>query len=362
MTRRGCTLVLRGPRSDELLYYSEMARLQACVNVVVEEVDEAQEILFVLVDARVEKVAGRLSLPDTRVYRKLPPSVVRNVFVEMNPRPSETVLLAMRQCVHDAAFHALMQAPRSVSSSFADHELPLGVLFLDNARVIAECFLFDVAMAKHDLVPAREMMVDHVCTKGIDHHGGDWTAFLDSIEDHFAIETSSVTTFEQLRSALLQHRNTFSSAMLTPSGANKLELVFGVPATQFPFLNCCCESFVFVQQLYSAATETFGRWTYENFVAIMNAVFGHDRPEVVRHVPRIFRTLNRSRNGEITFDELCGWIAKKLSTRTARHPEQQLIATVMSLRLPYALFADKRHLWPKLECVLRSLSDDEYHL
>jgi hypothetical protein len=362
-SRKPCLiLVVRGPHCDEILFYSEMVRLEGPVLVRVEVIDGAEEIVFVLNDGGVERLLGRLMLPDTRVYRRLPPSVVRSVFLLTNWQPSEVALLAMRQSVHDAAFHSLMQAPKSVSTSFVEHELPSGVFFLDDPRVVAECFLFDVASARHDLVPARNLVVDNVCAKGIEHHGGDWFALLEAIEDHFEIQTSKISTLEQLKSALLQHRNTFSSAMLTPSGANKLELVFGVPATQFPFLNCSLESFVFVQELYSAATESFGRWTYENFVAIMHAVFSHDRPEVVRHVPRIFRTLNRSRNGEITFDELCGWIAKKLSTRTARHPEQQLLATVMSLRLPYALFADKRHLWPKLECALRSLSDDEYHL
>ena len=150
--------------------------------------------------------------------------------------------------------------------------------------------------------------------------------------------------------------------MLSTSGANNLELVFGVPAVHFPLLHCASESVTFLSELYLGAVNAFGNWTFENFSSFVHAVFGHDRPEVVRHVPRIFRTLNKSRTGEISFEELCGWVARKLSTRSSRHPDQHLLATINSLRLPYVFFMDKRSLWPKLECVLRSLSDDDVHI
>lgn len=362
--RRPHRLLIRGPSCEEAVYYAEIARLQLPSEMKVEVVQTSGDsIEFVLEVGNEREFLTQIAVPDTRVYRTLPPIVVRSATSSCLPQPSQASLNAMRQVTHDAAFHSLMQVPKSVSSSMPEgQEIPSAILWLDDARVVAECFLFDVARARHDQLSTRSLVVDDVCARGYEHHGGDWFAFVESIQEHFAIKTAPVETVDQLKSVLLLNRNILSSAMLTPAGANKLELVFGVPATEFPFLNCASESFVFVQQLYAAAVETFGRLTYENFVAYMHAVFGFDRPEVVRHVPRIFRTLNRSRNGEITFDELCGWIAKKLSTRTVRHPEQQLVATVMSLRLPYVLFADKRHLWPKLECVLRSLSDDDYHL
>jgi hypothetical protein len=362
--RRSCRLVIRGPSCEEGVYYAEMARIELPSQLRVDLVVDRGDSLEFLLEIEDEQVfLARICVPDTRVYRTLPQVVVRNAMLTCFPSPSESGLRSMRQDVHEAAFHELMQVPRNVSPSLANQfEIPSGVLWLDDPRVVAECFLFDVAHARHDLLCSRSLVVDDVCSRGFEHHGGDWDAFKESIQDHFSIDATPSRGFDELKALLLLHRNTLSSAMLSPTGANKLELVFGVPATEFPFLNCAAESYVFVQQLYSAATETFGRWTYENFVAYMHAVFGHDRAEVVRHVPRIFRTLNRSRNGEISFDELCGWIAKKLSTRSSRHPEQQLLATVMSLRLPFVMFADKRHLWPKLECVLRSLSDDEYHL
>lgn len=361
LRRPGLLLVVRGPKC-EADFYCELAKAELGVVASVEAVEQLDAVEFQLCSVVKNEIVARLPIPDTRVYRTLPSALVRSV-IACGRRPPAGSLSSMRQLVHDASFSSLMRAPLNVSSSFSDcDQIPGGVYWLNSPRVVAECFLYDVAHAKHDPLPTRSLVVDEVCSKGFEHHGCDWDSFLDSIYNHFAVETSSITSLEELRKVLLESKNTFSSAVLTPAGANKLELVFGVPATQFPFLNCAVESYVFVHQLYTASIEAFGRWTYENFVAFIHAVFGHDRPEVVRHVPRIFRTLNRSRNGEISFDELCGWIARKLSTRTARHPEQQLVATVMSLRLPYVLFADKRHLWPKLECVLRSLSDDEYHL
>lgn len=355
-------IIVRAATKIDAEYYSDFAKLvmPTSVEVLFEVDSRTHNIEFVLGDL----CLGTIRLPDTRVYRTIPACVVRSAFAATVLCLDDASKAQVTQQVHEAAFAAVMRAPWDVgagSSTPQQSRIPSEVLLVKDSRVVAERFLFDVVDARHDQLISVSRVVDIVCQRGAEHHGGEWDRFLQSICSNFNVQVGASDT-QSLAEALLTNKNCFSSAMLSATGANKLEMVFGVPATHFPFLHCAAESIEFVSELYKAAVANFGRWTYENFVAFIHAVFSHDRPEVVRHVPRIFRTLNKSRTGEISFDELCAWIARKLSTRSTRHPEQHLLAIVMSLRLPYAFFVDKRHLWPKLHCVLRSLSDDECHV
>eukprot|EP00744_Colponema_vietnamica_P003728 GILI01005663.1.p1 GENE.GILI01005663.1~~GILI01005663.1.p1 ORF type:complete len:1163 (+),score=240.39 GILI01005663.1:434-3490(+) len=159
------------------------------------------------------------------------------------------------------------------------------------------------------------------------------------------IRLSDVCSHRTLVQFLVQNRFAFMSAMLTASGSNSLETCFGTDAPHFAFLKCAYDSLFFVQVLYTLVAEEYKGWTAESFAEYINDAFDHDRPEVSRHSTRIFRALNKSRSGVITFEELCGWLAKKLSSRTTLHPDQHLVGTLMSLRLPLALFMDRRDLW-----------------
>lgn len=150
---------------------------------------------------------------------------------------------------------------------------------------------------------------------------------------------------EHLKLFLLHHRHLLSSAMFTPVGANKLESLFGVPSTVFPFLLCQRESISLVHSIFKSLTSSYGGLTFKHFHHFMSDVFKHDRPEVVRHAARIFRTLNRSRTGCISYEELCSWLARKLSCDSQQQPDVQLLAVLMSLRLPMALLVDRKTCW-----------------
>ena len=171
-----------------------------------------------------------------------------------------------------------------------------------------------------------------------------------------------VISHRALSQFLVHHRLVFMSAMLSTGGSNRLETCFGSDAPNFAFLRCAYDSLFFVQVLYTLISEEYGGWSVDSFENFLYEAFGHDRPEVSRHTVRIFRALNRSRSGTISFEELCAWAAKKLSSRTTLHPDQHLIATLMSLRLPLALFLDRKELWKEYVYVLRSISDDEAHV
>ncbi|ESL11576.1 hypothetical protein TRSC58_00669 [Trypanosoma rangeli SC58] len=159
------------------------------------------------------------------------------------------------------------------------------------------------------------------------------------------------------REYILEHRITFYNAMLTTQGSNQLEEVFGVPATVFPFLPCARESVAFVTHAYDCIVAEYGPLDFHNFTKYAHDVFVRDRPEIVRHAPRIFRMLNKTRSGIISFEELCCWMARKLSSGSRLRPDSHLIAIAMSLRLPLALLLNKRHQWSRMECALASLSD-----
>ncbi|KAH9586739.1 hypothetical protein LSM04_009107 [Trypanosoma melophagium] len=160
-----------------------------------------------------------------------------------------------------------------------------------------------------------------------------------------------------LREFILKHRITFYNATLTAAGSNQLEEVFGVPATVFPFLPCARESVAFVTCVFDCISATYGLLNFHNFTKYAHDVFVRDRPEIVRHAPRIFRTLNKTRTGVISFEELCCWMARKLSSGMLLRPDAHLIAIAMSLRLPLALLMDRRQQWSRMECALASLSD-----
>ncbi|ORC85313.1 uncharacterized protein TM35_000361730 [Trypanosoma theileri] len=160
-----------------------------------------------------------------------------------------------------------------------------------------------------------------------------------------------------LREFILKHRITFYNAVLTAAGSNLLEEVFGVPATVFPFLPCARESVAFVTCVFDCILSTYGPLNFHNFTKYAHDVFVRDRPEIVRHAPRIFRALNKTRTGVISFEELCCWMARKLSSGMLLRPDAHLIAIAMSLRLPLALLMDRRQQWSRMECALSSLSD-----
>lgn len=159
---------------------------------------------------------------------------------------------------------------------------------------------------------------------------------------------------------LLAHRNVLSSASLTPAGSNRLEGVFGAPSTVFSFLSCARESIAYVQTLYESLQRHYGLLTFAGFAKYSQDVFSRDHPEILRHAPRIFRTINKSRRGHITYEELCGWMGRKLSCGTNAKPDAHLLAITMSLRLPLALLLDCKAEWANShECALHSLSDGD---
>lgn len=168
---------------------------------------------------------------------------------------------------------------------------------------------------------------------------------------------------EHLKPFLIQHRHTLSSAMFTPPGANRLESVFGVPSTVFPFLLCQRESVSLVHIIYQSLNSFYGELTYGHFHRFIVDVFGNDRPDVVRHAARIFRTLNRSRTGCISYEELCGWLARKLSCSSDKQPDVQLLTVLMSLRLPMALLLDRKKYWSQRDVAFRFSLDceDDFH-
>ncbi|KAG5486739.1 hypothetical protein LSCM1_07993 [Leishmania martiniquensis] len=162
---------------------------------------------------------------------------------------------------------------------------------------------------------------------------------------------------DHLKDFLVDNRNVLSSAMLTTAGSNSLEAVFGVPATVFPFLLCARESVPFVASIFESLSYHYGSLTYDSFSKYTYDVYHCDRPEVLRHTPRMFRMVNKSRRGCITYEELCRWMARKLSCGNNIRPNGHLVATSMSLRLPLALVAESRDEWDAYRCALKSLSD-----
>ncbi|PWV08932.1 Present in the outer mitochondrial membrane proteome 36 [Trypanosoma cruzi] len=181
--------------------------------------------------------------------------------------------------------------------------------------------------------------------------------FEDGVVDDEEDIDEVVRELHYTREYILEHRITFYNAVLTAQGSNQLEEVFGVPATVFPFLPCARESVAFVTHAYECIVAEYGPLDFHNFTKYAHDVFVRDRPEIVRHAPRIFRMLNKTRSGVISFEELCCWIARKLSSGSRQRPDAHLIAIAMSLRLPMALVFNKRKQWPRMECALASLSD-----
>ena len=164
---------------------------------------------------------------------------------------------------------------------------------------------------------------------------------------------------DHLKDFLIENRNVLSSAMLTATGSNALEAVFGVPATVFPFLLCARESVPLVSSIFESLSYHYGALTYDNFSKMTYDAYHVDRPDRLRHTPRLFRMVNKSRRGCVTYEELCGWLARKLSCGNNIQPNAHLLAAIMSLRLPLALVAESREEWDQQRCALKSLSDAE---
>lgn len=172
-------------------------------------------------------------------------------------------------------------------------------------------------------------------------------------------ETRLLEELEYVKEFLVEHRHVLSSAMLTPSGSNRLEGVFGTPATVFPYLLCSRDSIALVQTMFDSLEHHYGSLVFESFAQYTYDVFYKDRPEIIRHAPRIFRTINKSRRGYISYEEMCAWMARKLSCGSNVKPDAHLLATAMSLRLPLSLVLGKKALWQQLQCTLGSISDGD---
>jgi hypothetical protein len=298
---------------------------------------------------------GTIPQPDNRMYRSIPRSVQRGM--DMLLFPDAKFDEQLDSILHEASFSCFMHIPTALCCSrgavvprlhFAREGLP--------SRQVAELYLLDVLEAKDDELLSASHVVDDVLVMAYAHHDS-FDTFARAVQCAFGLDV----TVDSVADCLIANRVSFMSASLTTSGANKLEKVFGAPAHWFTFLQCSSDSISFVNELYDIVMERYG-WEYTSFARLINDAFGHDRAEIVRHTPRIFRALNRSRSGNISLDELCAWLARKLSTRTSKHPDQHLLSTLMSLRLPYALFLDKKDLWSRMECSVKSISDDDVHI
>ncbi|CCW71193.1 unnamed protein product [Phytomonas sp. Hart1] len=162
---------------------------------------------------------------------------------------------------------------------------------------------------------------------------------------------------DYVKEFLIENRHVLSSASLTVSGSNLLEGVFGVPATVFPFLIHARESLSFITSTFECIENHYGPLKYENFATFIKDMFYIDRPDIVRHTPRIFRTLDAKRRGVISFEEFCSWFAKKLSCGSNLDPDAHLITISMTLRLPLALILNLKPLWHGRKCAFESFLD-----
>ncbi|CCW61084.1 unnamed protein product [Phytomonas sp. EM1] len=115
----------------------------------------------------------------------------------------------------------------------------------------------------------------------------------------------------------------------------------------------------FITLTFECIEKHYGPLTYENFANFIKDMFYMDRPDIVRHTPRIFRTLDAKRRGEISFEDLCSWFAKKLSCGGNLKPDAHFLAIAMTLRLPLALVLNQKPLWQGKRCAFDSFSDGD---
>lgn len=170
------------------------------------------------------------------------------------------------------------------------------------------------------------------------------------VEKHIGTGTYNASLkqeLEFLKSYLLSQLHVLTSASLFPHSANRLESLFGVPSSVFPFLMCQRESIALIKAIFNSLVEHYGELHYDSFSRFISDAC-RDRKEVVGYVGRIFRELNRSRSGFISFDELCGWLARQLSSEVpSANPDKQLLSVLMSLRFPLVLFMHWKPAWLK---------------
>ena len=346
------SILLASRDPDVELYVAGL--LSLFPNVPLRKQQTSSSTLEIFVCAGEVKSAGIIPLPDNRIYRSIPTYIQRNLDELLHA--NRHVGIDVEEQLHEAVFSSFMHIPTALCTMDAA-PMPRGICKGKlSSRSLAELYLADVLAAKDDSLICASRVVDDVLKLAVKHHESV-ELFSDVLKAAFSVDSGGKSIVE----SLLANRILFMSASLTATGSNKLEMVFGVPALWFTFLQCSSDSIHFVKELYEAVLEKYG-WDYHNFARLVNDTFGHDRPEIVRHSPRIFRALNKSRSGKISLDELCAWLARKLSTRSSKFPDQHLLSTLMSLRLPFVLFLDKKDVWPRMECSLKSLSDDDVHI
>ncbi|AAZ12611.1 uncharacterized protein TEOVI_000428900 [Trypanosoma equiperdum] len=267
---------------------------------------------------------------------------------------------------------------------------PLAVWRASRQSVLTTAMLYviDVASANGDPMVCYSRVVDEVVAQAVLlHHDGMVLDFIGALSERFGKQyTPHCTVFQQAvesrredhsRSGnvsfqvdspnpcenlqnileelpyicefILEHRNDFSNAVLTPGGSNLLEEVFGVPATVFPFLPCARESIAFITQSFNCIVETYGSLSSEGFCEFRSDVLNESKADVMASSQRCFRELNNSRSGIISFEELCHWMARKLSSdNTLSNPDARLLSIAMSLGLPMALLLGTRQEWARL--------------
>nr|CCC91636.1 conserved hypothetical protein [Trypanosoma congolense IL3000] len=313
---------------------------------------------------------------------------------------------AMHAAVDEALFNAMFSMPHTHCSNSSVKELeknPLGVWRACRQSLLttAKKYVLDVISSGGDPLICFSRVVDEVVSQAVlVHHNASLLEFVEVLYKRFQLlyiphsprlrgvieqwkheqcglsdgdlpSESSQCEFNfdgppeedlsdikeelpHISEFIIQNRIKLCSSVLTVSGSNQLEEVFGVPATVFPFLSCARESIAFITQVYDCFVATYGQLTLEKFTQFTSEVFKLDYIDASRQAARTFRALNKSRTGTVSFEELCHWIARKLSDDPLNRPDARLLAITTSLGLPLALVLEWRHQWLPAQCNLMS--------
>jgi hypothetical protein len=308
------------------------------------------------VEERVMKVAIDLLAPLTVRERQRAPSSGRQRQLPLTETnlPYDT-FVADAACAHLHEFDRSL--PDSGSASSSIYQPP----DRSSDYVTALVYLMDVQAARGERLIGCRLVAEETAERIVQQHRNDFNAITHDLELVLGSEMR-VESQAQIVDVLISNSVTIASHAVNSAqragpfaaGPEHASLASLLDAgsdtvTLLAFPRCNLGALYLMREVYDSMVAHFGRWTMEAFISMMTVVWERSssgRPHSSGW-SRLFRSMNRSRTGEVSFNEFVGHFAKKVSAcEDEMDPDLALVLCLARQRFLHLLFYAKRAEWP----------------
>lgn len=224
--------------------------------------------------------------------------------------------------------------------------------------VSALLYLMDVHAAGGDRLVAPRTVADEAAARIVAQHRGDFASIGHALSQ-LAGAPVVVASEADVGAALRTHAMAVASFAITcensagafaggPSRTEMMRALLDSEGDTVPLLAlpaCGLGSVYLLREIYDSLGAYFGAWSMKGFNDAMAALSERGQKHTSSWA-RMFRSMNRSRSGEISFVEFVAFFTKKVSAcGDDVDPDMALVLCLARLRLLHLLFFQRRGDW-----------------